>query len=217
MTNQNPRRPDDPVQDPGGEELEAGGQDSSSIEGSIELADLRRNFHSLTVAMRELLEVRPLANLESGEISPDQLRVLRLVFYNQGSRVGQVAEGLGIKPSSASLILDRLEVRGYIARYNDSTDRRITRLKPTEAGERIFEEAEGLIEERFERALRGFDRPKVAEFNQLLGDFVRGMMEGETLFASLCFHCGIHVTGHCVLDQKYEHCPYLNRITASRE
>jgi len=180
------------------------------------MADLRRNLHSLTIAMREVLEIRPLEQLTHGEISPDQLRVLRLVTFNRGSRVGQVAEGLGIKPSSASLILDRLEARGYIERYSDKDDRRVTRLRPSELGERIFEEAEERIGERLEQALKGFDTEKVRTFNRLLGKFIRGMMEGEQIFASLCFHCGIQATGTCVLDQKYESCPYLHRLAAGR-
>jgi len=213
-------KPDDgnvPAGDPCSDDSFAGGPGAETPGSTPELLDLRRNLHSLTIAMREVLEVRPLDQLSEGEISPDQLRVLRLVSFNQGSRVGQVAEGLGIKPSSASLILDRLETRGYIERYSDADDRRITRLRPTEKGERVFEEAEGRIGRRLQVALKSFDAEKIAGFNTLLGEFIRGMMEGEKIFASLCFHCGIQATGTCVLDQKYENCPYLHRISADRQ
>ena len=182
---------------------------------AMETNDLRRNLHSLGMAMRELLEVRPIAALEAGEISPDQLRVLRLISYNRGMRVGQVADGLGIKPSSASLILDRLEARGYLRRLVDSKDRRIIRLEPTPRGTLVFEEADASAKAKLESSLRDFSEEQVKQLNSLVGGLIRGLMRDETIFASLCFHCGARVSGTCVLDMKYEHCPYRKRVQST--
>ena len=184
----------------------------SRTSANEDVGDLRRNLHSLGMAMRELLEVRPIAALESGEISPDQLRVLRLVSFNRGMRVGQVADGLGIKPSSASLILDRLEARGYLRRMVDSRDRRIIRLEPTQRGELVFEEADAASKAKLESATEEFSADQVAQLNSLIGRLIRGLMKGEKIFASLCFHCGSQVSGNCVLDMEYDHCPYRKRI-----
>lgn len=55
-------------------------------------------------------------------------RFLYLLQQADGQTTGELAEGLGIRPASATEALDRLEERGLIRREKDSADARKTRV-----------------------------------------------------------------------------------------
>jgi DNA-binding MarR family transcriptional regulator len=66
-------------------------------------------------------------------VSPTQLRVLTLIKARQCINVNGLAEALGVGPSSASRLCDRLEALGYLRRTPDSNDRREVQLRATPA------------------------------------------------------------------------------------
>ena len=66
-------------------------------------------------------------------VSPTQLRVLRWLRANPTTNVNGLAEALGVGPSSASRLCDRLEALGYLRRKSDPHDRREVRLIVTPA------------------------------------------------------------------------------------
>jgi len=152
--------------------------------------DMRRNQDALSFLMNEMLERRPLDGLTAGHITPDQLKVLRLLHGRPRIRVGEVADALGIKTSSASLALDRLENKGLLLRSVDSKDRRVTRLQLTPLGTNVFEEAERAIADRLRQALEGFPEQDVEHLRALLDRLIEGLMGEEPPTTAACFHCG---------------------------
>ncbi|MBJ02074.1 MAG: hypothetical protein CMK00_04295 [Planctomycetes bacterium] len=176
--------------------------------GRGSLTRLRRNLHTLTMARHQNLEHRVLESVVGGPISPEQMRVLRLVVFNRGIRVGEVAAALGTKPSSTSLMLDRMTEHGFLERFPDGQDGRVLRLRPTENGLGLFLAAERDTEACLMQALSCFTAKEVRDLTCLLGKLTKGLLDGDGFFASLCFHCGANPDGECSLEMNYKSCPY---------
>jgi DNA-binding MarR family transcriptional regulator len=68
------------------------------------------------------------------------LRVLTIVARSQQTNMSRLAEALGVVPSSASRLCDRLEATGLLRRVPDPRDRREVRLLLTPAARRLLEE-----------------------------------------------------------------------------
>ncbi len=71
------------------------------------------------------------------EISRHQASILDHLDAVEGTSLLQLAEHLGVTPSTMSLNIDRLERRGYVTRERDTIDRRRVLLKRTAAGTRV--------------------------------------------------------------------------------
>ena len=77
---------------------------------------------------------------QAPSVPPAQLRVLTIVARGRQTNMGRLAEALGVVPSSASRLCDRLEATGLLRRVPDPRDRREVRLLLTPAARRLLEE-----------------------------------------------------------------------------
>lgn len=183
-------------------------QPTETCELSIRVVDLRRHLFALSSVVHDVLEKQPLGELQTARITPDQFRMLRVLHHNPELRVGEVALALGIKTSSASLALDRLEAKGLLERRADPRDRRVTRLLLTERGSQVFEEAERISCAKLAKSLPGIDDEALERFTALCGRFVRGLLHDEEATPVHCFHCGLHDTEPCALAEESRFCPH---------
>lgn len=67
-------------------------------------------------------------------VSGSQLWALAEIAERGGARVGEIADVLSIKHSTASNLIDRLEQRGLVARERDRDDQRVVRVTISERG-----------------------------------------------------------------------------------
>jgi DNA-binding MarR family transcriptional regulator len=77
---------------------------------------------------------------QSPGVPPAQLRVLTIVARTGQPNMSRLAEALGVVPSSASRLCDRLEATGFLRRVPDPRDRREVRLLLTPAARRLLQE-----------------------------------------------------------------------------
>src|SRR5689334_7025272 len=77
---------------------------------------------------------------QSPGVPPTQLRVLTIVARSRQTNMSRLAEALGVVPSSASRLCDRLEATGLLRRAPDPRDRREVRLVLTSAARRLLDE-----------------------------------------------------------------------------
>jgi DNA-binding MarR family transcriptional regulator len=91
----------------------------------------------LLMAVGRALRRRVAAALESYDVTPGQSRALHVVVEHGASRPSEIADALRIAPRSATEVVDALEARGLVTREPDPTDRRATRVVPTEEGRRL--------------------------------------------------------------------------------
>jgi DNA-binding MarR family transcriptional regulator len=98
-------------------------------------------------------------------VPPAQLRVLSIVSANRQTNMSRLAEKLGVVPSSASRLCDRLEAAGLLRRVPDPRDRREVRLMLTPLARRLLDQ----IRERRRAALAEvLDRMSPATRDELL-------------------------------------------------
>jgi DNA-binding MarR family transcriptional regulator len=91
--------------------------------------------------------------LADWDVTPGQARALRVLAAADAMRPADLAEALRIAPRSATEVVDALEERGWVRREPDPTDRRATRLVPTEDGRRLVVRIDDVRREASQRVL----------------------------------------------------------------
>lgn len=79
---------------------------------------------------REVVELRA---------TPGQLALLVALVDCQRCTMQELAEYLGVAPSTATALVRRLVAQGYVERSRDETDWRAVWVRPTQAGQRAVE------------------------------------------------------------------------------
>jgi len=98
----------------------------------------------LELATRGLLElsVGVLSDMEEN-VSPSHLRALQSLDRLGGAKVTALGDALGVPPSTASRISDRLTAAGLITREVASDNRRATWLELTASGRAVLDDLVG--------------------------------------------------------------------------
>ncbi|MEW6724685.1 MAG: MarR family transcriptional regulator [Bacillota bacterium] len=78
--------------------------------------------------------------LANYDITPPQFDALQVLINNGEITMGELCDRLYLACSTATDLIDRMERNGYIERQRDQNDRRVIRLKVTEAGHDIISE-----------------------------------------------------------------------------
>jgi len=89
------------------------------------------------------------------DISPSQLRALRVLARHGAMRLSELSGHLHIAARSTTEVVDALEARGLVERRPDPGDRRATLVEATEHGARVLE---AIRAARGTEAERAFDR-----------------------------------------------------------
>jgi DNA-binding MarR family transcriptional regulator len=88
------------------------------------------------------------------EVSEHQARILGLLDPSDPAMVTELAEAMGVTPSTMSLNLKRLEEGGWITRQRDPADRRVTNVRLSAEGARLRGELGELDVGRVDALLR---------------------------------------------------------------
>jgi len=130
--------------------------------------------HDAAYRFAELL--RPL------DLTVHHVGILRLIVTLKAPMTqAELCERLGVLPSRLVTWLDALSARGLVERRPKPTDRRSNHLYATEAGERLFAEAEALSRALDDELLHGLSGPDRVELERLLRELarVRGLLPGH--------------------------------------
>ena len=85
------------------------------------------------------LTVRSLAGIDA-DVTLPQFRALVVLAVRGPQRSADIAEELGVNPSTGTRMCDRLVRKGLIRRVRSASDRRVVRLRLTPAGRDIVEQ-----------------------------------------------------------------------------
>jgi len=108
-----------------------------------------------------------------GRVSAHQGHILAQLDATDPTMVGELADSLGVTPSTMSLNLKRLREAGLVLCERDPEDRRVMNVRLTEAGERARDATRPLDADRVEAMLGGLwpeDRRRVVEALSTLAD-----------------------------------------------
>ncbi len=135
--------------------------------------------------LRMLRRINRVGDLHSKElerlsgITTPQLIALRAIQELGEVTAGRIAEHVSLSQGTVSMILDRLETQGLIARYRSPRDRRIVHARLTEAGEQAVASAPPLMREQFLRRFLALDHSEQAQMVEKLSALA-DMMDAET-------------------------------------
>ena len=116
--------------------------------------------HAIERAMGEALEGRG--------ITFRQCQMLGMIAARGSLTQGQVAELMGVEPSSVARLVDRMCRDGWLERRPDPADRRKNRLVATGKAEPIWEQVRERGLHMRNKALRGFAEGEVDQLKTLL-------------------------------------------------
>ena len=96
------------------------------------------------------------------DITPAQLRALRVLRRHGVMRLSELSDRLRIAPRSATEVVDALEARGLARRRPDPGDRRATLVEVTDDGSSVLDAVRGSEAERVFGRLSPTDRSHLA-------------------------------------------------------
>ena len=96
------------------------------------------------------------------DITPAQLRALRVLGRHGVMRLSELSDRLRIAPRSATEVVDALEARGLAQRRPDPGDRRATLVEVTDDGSGVLDAVRGTEAERAFGRLSPADRSSLA-------------------------------------------------------
>jgi DNA-binding MarR family transcriptional regulator len=96
------------------------------------------------------------------DITPAQLRALRMLRRHGVMRLSELSDRLRIAPRSATEVVDALEKRGLAERRPDQGDRRATLVEVTDDGGSVLDAIRGSEAERVFSRLTPADRSHLA-------------------------------------------------------
>ena len=118
--------------------------------------------------IRRLIQAKELYTKEltkKYQVSASQLNCL-LALYEQGPLpLSQIATHIMVKSSTVTGIIDRLELKGLVARSRTSPDRRVITVELTESGRTLAENAPPPIQQK---VLEGLERLPQSEMEKIV-------------------------------------------------
>lgn len=112
-----------------------------TLDDTAGLSDDSADVEAVMAAARVLVAVsaRSVAGVDDVVTLP-QLRVLVMIAGREALNLGAVAQGLGVHPSNATRLVERLVVAGLVDRRDDPNDRRNLVLALTAEGRRLLDQ-----------------------------------------------------------------------------
>lgn len=107
--------------------------------------------------LRRLRQIGPERQppFETAGITSAQLALLEWLIAQPGSKLQEIAEGLGLTPPTVSVGVRRLEEAGLLERHPDPTDGRAWQFDLTETGTALCERVRRYRQEKTQRLLAG--------------------------------------------------------------
>jgi DNA-binding MarR family transcriptional regulator len=96
-------------------------------------------------------------------ITKVQWWILKTVWEQKQCTAGYLAKMIGVRPSTMSQMLDRLEKAGFVSRFTDPADARVRIIRLTDRGQNMFHNSESKFVEKLAGPL-GYLTPEEQQF-----------------------------------------------------
>jgi DNA-binding MarR family transcriptional regulator len=103
--------------------------------------DLIAQLFNVVGRFRRQLRRSTGSGFDTTGVTESQAEMLRLVGRQPGISVREAAKELALVPNTASTLVSKLAAEGLLIRSVDADDRRVGRLRLTEAAQRIADES----------------------------------------------------------------------------
>jgi DNA-binding MarR family transcriptional regulator len=172
------------------------------VEGTESLIE---NFlgstHLFALALTDVLEDHLLRNVAAGQLTPAQMKVLKLVSRAKEPSVGNVANFLGVSSAAASKAIDRLVRRGFLERAEGKEDRRSSELAVTPAGRRVLAEFETARQRWLAEVFRRVPPESLELTAGVLYELASSIIATSSNPEEICLQCGVYLKDRCLLHE----------------
>lgn len=110
-------------------------------------------------------------------IHPRQMPMLRLLEKRDGVSQSELCKMLGIKPSTVTVSLKRMEKMGLVQREQDARDQRVIRVFLTEKAKNIVQETREILEEYEQITLQGLSEAEICLLRRMLEQVWRNVQK----------------------------------------
>ena len=121
---------------------------------------------------REVVMKKFIPHLREYDLSPQQWRVLRILFETDGLEMSVISERCYLLMPSLSRIIQNLEARKLISRRISEKDQRRSIISLTQSGADLVELIAPKSEERYEHITESFGYGKLELLYELLDELV---------------------------------------------
>ncbi|GBG07948.1 hypothetical protein B1748_17475 [Paenibacillus sp. MY03] len=106
------------------------------------------------------------------QVTSTQMFMLHFIRESGSCRLTALAEKLDVQPGAVTAMIDRLGKSGYVTRENDAKDRRVIRVRLTEAGEDIIKKSHELRKEIVAKYMESLSSAEVETVTVLMEKLV---------------------------------------------
>lgn len=165
------------------------------------IQDFLGSAHIFASAMQKVLETKLLREVAGTQLTPTQLKLLKLVAARGTHTVGEVAAFLGVSQPAASQAVDRL-VRGrWLRRAEGERDRRAIHLSLTSISRRLLANYDAARLQRLMTAVAGFSPAQLRQTAALLDCVAARIVNHTADPEEVCLQCGIYFRERCLLRE----------------
>jgi len=132
-----------------------------------------KRFMIAYTALRSHVATQSIINYPTG-LSPNQIKMMHLIFHRPGISQTLVAERLGVTTASISTSVRELESQGLIERRANPEDARVMLLHLAPFGEEIFEQMFDSFTNTFADLLKVLPEDHQQQLVELLEETLRG-------------------------------------------
>lgn len=118
---------------------------------------------------------RQAASVAQMGLTVHQFRALIFALTHDGATTSDLAEFVGVHPSVATGIVQRLVERDLMERVEDSTDRRVRRLHLSPQGRAFVEEAMGTVRAQRREQLSALSPAQLTQLGEILDTLTRSI------------------------------------------
>lgn len=102
------------------------------------------------------------------QVHPGQAFLLNILDKENGMSQKELAEHIGVKPPSITVMLKKLEQEKYIEKKQDEKDQRVTRIYITESGRKLAKKVTDALQDMEKQAFSNMTELEVALLRRLL-------------------------------------------------
>ena len=157
--------------------------------------------HVFSTTVNMALDEELMRNASNGQLTPAQMKLLKLVSWSEALTVGDAAAFLGVSKAAASKAVDKLVRKMFLQRSTGQTDRREICISLTDESRRVLARYENAREQKL-REIFSMSAPGELEKIAGLLDCLSARIAIENSNAQPgkpCFQCGTYFRENCVL------------------
>ncbi|HVN04827.1 MAG TPA: MarR family transcriptional regulator [Bryobacteraceae bacterium] len=175
------------------------------------IGELLGSAHVFDAAVDSVMD-ELLSRAIDNQLTPLQLKILRLLHLTDASSVADVAAFLGVSNAAASKSVDRLVRRKFLRRVEARQDRRTSDLTLTTSGETILGQYERAKFRKLKKVFRGFAPAELRHAAELLERMAKAIVTQSANLTDVCLQCGIHLKERCLVREAARaECAYQSR------